>query len=433
MIILFGTGASKVLAVPQAAAGGAQAAKGPQWKSTAEYNAFTAMSGEKDLNKKINLAQDFVQKYADSDFKEAAYAAIIQSYAQLGQLSKMMEATQQALQAKPDALDVVTASSYFFPLLYKADDPNKEADLSAAESNAKKGLELLQKLQKPAGVTDDQFNQNVKARRAIFNGTVGFVGLQRADYAGAVAPLKAAVEDKPDDIYANYRLGTAYLYSKPADFDNAIWYLARADDLAKDAKGPDAPSIDKFFSQVYTGRHGSDQGIADVLTLAKSSPTPPDGFKVAPPEKHAPTGNPNVDAFYQVQDALRVGGDQAQKTWDGLKGQPLGLAGFVDSVDKGTDAGTYLVRIDVTNEAKAKDGVYDIELKDSQAGCKDLAKGDPVRFQGTIAAYTVTPSFVLTLDNGKINDDDLAAAGANKPKAKPKPKAPVHRRTAPGN
>lgn len=411
---------------PQQAAAGQQAAKGPQWKSRAEYDAYTAMTNEKDLHKKISLAQDFVQKYADSDYKEAAYVAIIQSYAQLNDLSKMMDATQQALQAKPDSLDVITASSYFIPLLYKPDEPNKEAHLSSAEANAKKGLELLQKLEKPAGVTDEQFNQNVKARRAILNSAVGFVALQRANYADAVAPLKVAAEDSPNDVYTNYRLGTAYLYSKPPDFDNAIWYLARADSLAKAAKGADAPNIDKFFTQVYVGRHGSDQGASDVLAQAASSPTPPQGFKVAPPEKHAPTGNPNIDAFYQIQDALRVGGDQAQKVWDSLKGQPLGVAGFVDSVEKGSDPGTFLVRIDVTNESKAKDGVYDVELKDSQPGCKDLSKGDPVRFQGTIAAYTTTPSFVLTLENGKINDDDLAAAAAGKPQkktpAKPKPR-----------
>ena len=428
-LMIFGLQLVTLATAAQQPAGGQQAAGGPQWKSRAEYDAFTAMANEKDLNKKVSLAKDFLQKYADSDYKEAALAAMVQSYAQLNDLAKMMDTTQQALQAKPDSLDVITASCYFFPLLYKPEDPAKDAHLSAVEANAKKGLELLQKVQKPAGATDEKFNQNVKARRAILNGAVGFVALQRNDFAGAVAPLKAAVEDSPNDIYANYRLGTAYVYSKPPDFDNGIWYLARADDLAKAAKDPHAADIDKILGQVYSSRHGSDQGETDVLAQAAASPAPPQGFKVAPPEKHAPTGNQSVDAFYQIQDALRVGGDQAQKTWDGLKGQPLGLAGFVDSVEKGSDPGTFLVRIDVTNESKSKEGVYDIELKDSQPGCKDLSKGDPVRFQGTISAYTAAPSFILTLDNGKINDDDLAAAAANKPKTPAKPKPRAHRTT----
>jgi tetratricopeptide (TPR) repeat protein len=377
------------------------------------------MANEKDPNKKVSLAKDFIQKYPDSDYKEAAFAAMIQSYAQLNDLAKLMETTQQALQAKPDSLDVITASCYFFPLLYKPDDPAKDAHLAAVDANAKKGLELVQKLQKPAGATDEQFNQNVKARRAILNGAVGFVALQKGNFADAVAPLKAAVEDSPSDVYANYRLGTAYLYSKPPDFDNAIWYLARADDLAKAAKGQDAANIDKFFGQVYTSRHGSDQGETDVLAQAAASPTPTAGFKVNPPEKPKPTGNKMLDAFNDMVFPLKLGGDTAQKAWDALKDQPLELAGFVNSVEKGSDPGLYLVRISM-DQAKASSG-YDIELKDNtQAAVANFKPGDPVRFAGKIASYTATPAFVLVVDNGKINDDDLPAAN------KPKPKRTTH-------
>jgi hypothetical protein len=417
LLITFGLQLVTLATAAQQPAGGQQAAGGPQWKSRAEYDAFTAMANEKDPNKKVSLAKDFLQKYPDSDYKEAAFTAMVQSYAQLNDLAKMMDATQQALQAKPDSLDVITASCYFFPLLYKPDDPAKDAHLSAVEANAKKGLELVQKLQKPAGATDEQFNQNVKARRAILNGAAGFVALQRNNFADAVAPLKAAVEDSPNDVYANYRLGTAYLYSKPPDFDNAIWYLARADDLAKAGKGQDAANIDKFFIQVYSSRHGSDQGETDVLAQAAASPTPPAGFKVNPAEKPKPTGNKMLDAFNDMVFPLKLGGDTAQKAWDALKDQPLELAGFVNSVEKGSDPGLYLVRISM-DQAKASGG-YDIELKDNtQAGVANLKPGDPVRFAGKIASYTATPAFVLVVDNAKINDDDLPAANKPKPKRK---------------
>jgi hypothetical protein len=74
------------------------------------------------------------------------------------------------------------------------------------------------------------------------------------------------------------------------------------------------------------------------------------------------------------------------------------------------------------DQAKASSG-YDIELKDnSQAGVADLKPGDPVRFTGKLGSYTATPAFVLVVDSGKINDDDLAAAGANKTKTPAKPR-----------
>ncbi len=413
------------VSAPQEAAGGQQAPKQPGWKSRDEYEAFNAMANEKDLNKRISLAEAFIQKFSNSDFKATAYVAIMQSYQQLGDSAHAIDAARKAVEADPDNVGALNYLSFAFPFVFKPTDADAAAQLSRAESGAKHGLEVLQKLQKPAGMTDEQFNQQVKALRGNFNSTIGFAALQRKDYASAITSLRTAAEDGPSEPYTFYRLGLAFLYSSPPDFDDAIWNLARSVALAKAAKTPDEAQIEKFYGQVYVGRHGSNAGQNDVVTQAASSVSPPPGFKVAPPEKHAATGNPNIDAFYQIEDALRVGGDQAQKTWDGLKGQPLGLNGFVDGVEKGTDAGSYLVRV-ALDQSKAGTGVYNIELKDSQPGVESLSKGDPVRFQGTISAYTVTPSFALTLDNGKINDDDLAAAAA-KAKSKPKPKAPARK------
>jgi len=416
-----------------AAGGGGQqpgAAKQPGWKSRDEYDAFQAMANDKDPHKRIELAEAFVTKYANSDFKDQAYQVEMGSYQQLGQSDKAMDAAHKAVEANPDNIAALNYLSFAFPFVFEAKASDKDSKLAQTETDAKRGLEALQKLKKPDNVPEDQFNQQVKVLRANFNGALGFVALQRKDYAAAITSLKAAQEDNPNDPYITYRLGLAYEYSSPPDFDNAIWYLARADDLAKAAKSPDAPGIDKFFDQVYVSRHGSDQGKSDVLTQAATSLSPPAGFKVPPAEKHKPTGNQVVDAFYAMEDSLKVGGDQAQQAFQQLKGQPFAAVGQVDSVEKGSDAGTYLVRIDITNESKSKDGVYDIELKDTQPDAKNLAKGDLVRFDGTIAAHALTPSFYLALD-GKINPDDLAAAGEKHKKPPPK-KAPVRRRPAHG-
>ncbi|PYV04517.1 MAG: hypothetical protein DMG26_07265 [Acidobacteria bacterium] len=407
-----------------AAGGGGQqpgAAKQPGWKSRDEYDAFQAMANDKDPHKRIELAEAFVTKYANSDFKDQAYQVEMGSYQQLGQSDKAMDAAHKAVEANPDNIAALNYLSFAFPFVFEAKASDKDSKLAQTETDAKRGLEALQKLKKPDNVPEDQFNQQVKVLRANFNGALGFVALQRKGYAAAITSLKAAQEDNPNDPYIAYRLGLAYEYSSPPDFDNAIWYLARADDLAKAAKSPDAPGIDKFFDQVYVSRHGSDQGKSDVLTQAATSLSPPAGFKVPPAE---------IDAFYAMEDSLKVGGDQAQQAFQQLKGQPFAAVGQVDSVEKGSDAGTYLVRIDITNESKSKDGVYDIELKDTQPDAKNLAKGDLVRFDGTIAAHALTPSFYLALD-GKINPDDLAAAGEKHKKPPPK-KATVRRRPAHG-
>ena len=383
------------------------------------------MATEKDLNKKISLAEAFLQKFPNSDFKDAAYVVEMQTYYQLNQPDKAVEAGHKALEANPDNLDALRFLSFVFPFVYKADDPEAPAKLSRAESDAKHSLEVIQKLQKPANVSESDFNTAIKGLRDIFNGTVGFVALQRKDYAAAITSDKAAAEDNPSDWYVFYRMGLAYLYSNPHDYDHGIWDIARAYDLAKQAGDSNAAEFEKYLKQTYIGYHGNEDGLQAIETQAAQSVNPPDGFKVAAMEAPKATGNPQVDAFNTMTYPLKFGGETAQKQWDALKGQPIGLGGVIDSVEKGTDPGTYLVRIDILDQSKATPGVYDIELKDSkQPNVKNLVRGDAVTFKGTADSYTATPNVMITVVGEVTQPDPLP----DKPPVKEKPK-PTHRPT----
>src|SRR5262249_33720600 len=154
------------------------------------------MVKEQDANKRIAAAEAFLQKYGGtSDFKDQAYQVEMGTYQQLGNSDKAIDAGEKAGQANPDNIGALNYLSFAFPFTFKADDAQKDTKLAQAESHAKHGLEVLQKIQKPAGVSDDQFNQQVKAFRANFNNSIGFAALQRKNYADALTSLKAAAED----------------------------------------------------------------------------------------------------------------------------------------------------------------------------------------------------------------------------------------------
>lgn len=413
-------------ASPQAAAA---SEKKPAWKTTEEYNAFQAAFNEKDPHKKVSLAEAFLAKYPDTDFKDLAYLQELAAYQQLGDGPKAIGAGEKALAVNPDNLDALRYVSFALPFVFKPTDPDAAAQLTRAENESKHGLDLLQKLQKPANVTDEQFNQAIKGLRSVFNGTVGFVALQQKDYAGAITSLKTAAEDDPGNNLTFSMLGQAYLQLSPPDYDNGIWCLARSVALAKASSSPNAAALAKYYGQVYVNRHGSDEGESDIVNQASASVNPPTGFKVAPAQKHKPTGNAAIDAFYNMEDSLKVGGDQEKQAWAQVKGQPFAMPGTVNSAEKGTDPNIYLVQIAITDESKAKDG-YDIVLRDKQPDAKYLSKGDLVAFQGTLAEYTMTPGFSLTLD-GTIDDKFLEAAkdkAETKTKPKPKPRSTAHRR-----
>ncbi len=412
---------------PQAAA----AAKQPQWKSRAEYDAFEAFVKQTDPSKRLPLIQAFLQKYPNSDFKANALVAEMQTYVQLDNSAKAIAAAKKVLAANPDQLDALAYLSFTFPYTYKPTDPDAATQLSQGLAEAQHGLEVLQNFKKPPGVTDAQFHAYIQPKRAIFNTAIGFANFQQKNYAAAIAPLQAAMQDRPKDPLTLSLLGQAYISATPPDFNNGIWYLARAAALAKDASSPNAPQLEKFYSQVYESRHGSNQGEKEVLAQAGSSPAPPAGFNVTPPPKHKPTGDKNLDAFYQLEDALIVGGDTARQNWKQLQDQPIGLVGTVDSVQPGSDPGTTLVNVDITPKAKSEAGVYNIQLQDStQPDAKLLQPGDPVQFQGTLAAYTAAPTFYLTVSDAKINAEVLrmAAERAKANQEKEKTRRPVRRR-----
>jgi tetratricopeptide (TPR) repeat protein len=428
--------AAKSQLVPRSAFAGQwnappQAAQAKNWKSRDEYEALTAVSNEKDPNKKIQLADAFLQKYANSDFKDGAYMAEMQAYQQLNQADKAVDAAHKILDANPSQLNQLEALrflSFVFPFIYKADAPDATAKLSRAESDAKQGLDVLQKLQKPAGASDEQFNQAVKGLRAVFNGTVGFVYLQRKDYPTAITSYKAAAEDDPSNVYTFYRMGLAYLYANPHDYDHGIWYIARAVGLAQAANDPNATEFNNYLKQTYVGYHGNEDGLPDILKQAVASVNPPDTFKVGAMEAPKATGNPLVDAFNTMTYPLKFGGETAQKQWDGLKGQPLELGGVVTSVEKGSEPGTYLVRLGILDHTKATPGAYDIEVKDSkQPNVKNLQSGDAVRFKGTMDSYAATPNVMLTVVGEVTQPDPLPDKPPEKKTPKPTTRHTTHK------
>jgi tetratricopeptide (TPR) repeat protein len=432
---------NRMEAPPQAAA--------PQWKSRDEYDAYNAMASAPDpttvadpdkkkalADKKIALAEAFLQKYPTSDFKSGAYLTEMQVYFSQGKTDQAIDAAKKVLSVDPDNLLALRFLSFTFPFLYKPGQADDTAALSRADSDAHHGLDLINKLQKPAAASDADFQKGVKDFRSVFNDCIGFVALQRKDYSGAITALKAGDADNPSDVYAFYRLGLAYLYSAPPDYDNAIWNIARAVALSQASTDPatkaQGDEISKFLKRAYVNYHGTDTGLTDIEAQAAASPNPPAGFKIAKAEAPAKTGNNVVDAFNTLTFPLKLGGETAQKQWDGIKGQPIELGGAVMSVEKGTDPNVYAVHIAVLDSTKSADG-YDIELKDStQPNVKNLQKGDLLTYKGTLDSYVATPGLVLTLV-GTVTSELPDKPPAKTPPAKPKPPVhpPVHKPTPP--
>lgn len=394
---------------PQAAEG---AQTGPQWKSREEYDAYQVFAQEQDANKKIGLIDAFLEKFKDTDFKEAILIQKMQAYQGLNDGDGAAKTAREVLVLNPNQVDALYLLSFTFPYRFQPGSADAESALSRARSDARTGLSALEQMQKPATMSDSQFAEYVNPRRHVFNNTVGFAALQQKDYSTAITYLKVVSDETPNDALVFYRLGLAYLYSDPPDHDNSVWYLARAVSLAGAGNNSlNEDEIRRFLTRAYVSRYRSEGGLSDIITQAAASPSPPDGFAVPTPPETPSTATPSEKVFLTLAHPLRGGGATAQRSWDQAKGTRLPMAGKVDSLVRGEGAGIYNVRIDLISDSPSSaDGVYDVVLHVSgQAKVRNLAKGDIIRFEGDLDGYEVTPNFFFTLANAKINPEDLPA------------------------
>ncbi len=165
----------------------------------------------------------------------------------------------------------------------------------------------------------------------IFNSALGIAALQGKNNADAIKYLKPAVDANPTDFSVVYPLALAYLGSTPPDYQNGIWYAARAAAAAPDQA---KPGIEKYARSQYVKFHAGDDGWAELLAAAKAN-----GAQVA--VKPAPTPaeqahamvaatTPDKMDFAQWEFVLTNGSQEDQDTvWNGIKGKAIQMNGTV--------------------------------------------------------------------------------------------------------
>src|SRR5207245_6652093 len=216
-------------------------------------------------------------------------------------------------------------------------------NLADAAQYADRGLQALKTAAKPEGMSDADFEKLKSQMSTIFNGVAGIAALQSKNFPQAEECLRAAVQGDPNDLRNVYPLALAYLTANPPDPVNGLFFIARAANLA--AGSPGQAQIMAYGKSQYTKYHGSDQGWADLLALAKTTPMPPQGFAIsqyAPPTpaeqaaeliKNKSTDNIKKLSFAEWGLVLSAGkSEDAEKVWNVIKGLPLQMEGIVISV-----------------------------------------------------------------------------------------------------
>jgi tetratricopeptide (TPR) repeat protein len=416
-------------AAPQAqpAAPGAQSEQ-PTIKDPAEYNAYVAAYQQKDPNSKISALEAFLTQYPNSVMKNTALELLMGTYQQAGNQPKVVDTAKRLLTSDPNNLRALALLTFLARanIVQQHDIPQNLADL---QKYCKQGLDAIKANQKPAGISDADFEKLKKDTQLIFNGGCGFGALQSKDFQNAATYLRAAVDQEPNDLQNVYPLATAYLAQQPPDTLNGIFYLARAVALAP--AGPSHDAIQSYLQKVYQNYHGSTDGLDYVLSTAKTATSPPPDWgqkitKYVPPtpeqQAHDLVKDKTPDqikllSFGEWELVLSAGSPEDQaKVWDVIKNNPLQMEGTVIEAVSNTEIHVAGSEDDI--EAKRAD--ITLTMSGPIPAPRMPKAGDTFQFEGTPTAYTATP-FMMTMSNGKL---------LRKASEKPAPTRPVHRRPA---
>jgi len=170
----------------------------------AAYKAFYD-APEQDLDKKISLGEDFVQKYPSSKYDETVYAMLVQAYLNKQDWAKFYNSADNALAIDPDNVGVLTTVGWVIPHTYNPSDPDAAAKLDKAEKYEKHSIEVLGTLPKPVNMTDEQFAASKGEELSQAHSGLGLVYFRRQQFDESSKELQqatqAAAHPDPTDFF----------------------------------------------------------------------------------------------------------------------------------------------------------------------------------------------------------------------------------------
>jgi hypothetical protein len=391
----------------------------PVIKDPAEYNAYVAAVQSKDPAAEISGLEAFIAQYPNSVMKNQALEILMGAYQQTNNAKKTMDTATKLVTADTCNVRALALLSYFDRVMAQGGDPNAKQLLIDGKKYGQQGLDCLPKFTKPDGTSADDFKKQTDQMNAIFHAAIGMACLQDKDNACAAQNMRVTVDANPTDFSVVYPLALAYLQQTPPDYQNGIWFAARA---AAVAPAQAQAGIEKYARSQYVKFHAGDDGWADVLGAAKAG-----GAQV--PIKPAPT--PAEQAHKMVQDTppdkmdfaiwefVLSSGEQADQdtVWNAIKGKAVQMNGTIISTTP-----TEFLIAGSSDDIDAKKA--DITLKfEDKVPVKLIPKdGASFDFQGEPASYTPNP-FMMVMEKGQLLKAKAAAPATTK-------KPPVHHKPA---
>lgn len=217
--------------------------QGPQ-ASPEEQKAYMAVKDELDPDKALSLANDFANKYPNSEYLSWVYAFAAHAAQQKGDVEQVVDFDAKSLKLKPDNIMSLASAADMIPQpqYINKHEGQKEQLLSQAEGYANEALKLIDQAPKLPNETDEQYQKRKGEASSGIHGSLGMIHLERAlmalqgadkDELGKAEQefTTATTTTEHPDPRDYYRLGEAYKIDGKTD--QAIDSFTKAAQLAQ--------------------------------------------------------------------------------------------------------------------------------------------------------------------------------------------------------
>jgi hypothetical protein len=386
------------------------------WKDRAEYDAYDAMVQATDPKQKTQMADQYLVDYPETNFQKEVLELKLQAFQTSNDTANMTATAEEILEIDPNNIRALLVLSYLFPRSADPADYAYQQNMSKADDYARRGLSAVNDMEAGQGVTPQQLTKQKEQSSAVFHQTAGFIALQRENFSGAIRELKAALDINTTDALGFYWLGLSYVTPKPPNYDQGIWSLARAVSISGNTALPAATklTVRQYLTDFYEVRHGSTEGLDEILAQATSAPYPPYGFHVESRAELEPEPEPEpipvpqreltvkaeeLTTFDVIVEYLQAGGLKEEDTFTLLQGAVMTLPGKVVSATPANAPTTLLLAVDPNLALEA--GKSDVEVTLVAPHSSALNVGDDISFEGAVDSYTSNP-FLLKFTEATI-------------------------------
>jgi len=176
----------------------------PQAKSTEEYTAYNAAAAKTDPAQLEAAADEFVQKFPNSELKELLYVRAMNLYQQQNNSARVISAGRKAIALNgTDPVPLVAVASALV-MDTRENDMDRDARYAEAAKDVQSALDNIDSgLQAPPSVTPEQVAAAKANLRSIAYDTLGVVAMNKKDYATAEQNFQKAADlmkDQPDAV-----------------------------------------------------------------------------------------------------------------------------------------------------------------------------------------------------------------------------------------